>query len=138
MMAQRAASRTPKRFHAAQPGEAECHAFAAKHGIAWGTTRWHLSGRWLKNKDCGVLAAVLRSSTTLAGLDLEDNKITDAGARKLAAAVRENTTLEKLSLGYNHITVAGGALLRDAWGDRDPYWLDTGGNEAEEDNAWLP
>jgi len=50
----------------------------------------------------------------------------------------KNTTLEKLSLGYNHITVAGGALLRDAWGDRDPYWLDAGDNEAEKDNAWRP
>ncbi len=61
-----------------------------------------------------ILATAVGKSRTLQTLDLQQNQITDAGAKALAAAVEKSGTLQTLSLDNNQITDAGAIALATA------------------------
>ena len=64
----------------------------------------------------------MKANASLQKLDLERNKITDAGASALAEALKANSSLQELVLDDNQITVVGAAALWEAWGDRRDLW----------------
>ena len=61
-----------------------------------------------------VLAAVLKTNTTLTNLDLSHNNLGPAGAQSFATALKANTTLTNLFLSDNNIGPAGAESLATA------------------------
>ena len=82
------------------------------------------SGRRVASPDCPelwsgagsatALADTLPASSVLTELNLQHNKIGDAGATALADALPANSVLTELNLGYNKIGDAGATALADA------------------------
>ena len=54
-----------------------------------------------------VIAASLKSNTTITDLDLSGYDVGDRGAKELAEALKENRTLKRLNLAHNRIRVRG-------------------------------
>jgi Ran GTPase-activating protein (RanGAP) involved in mRNA processing and transport len=71
------------------------------------TTDISLSSQNLNSNAMKIIGEWLKNNTTLKSLDLNQNRIYDAGASELTKALRVNTTLTTLDLEYNGIGNSG-------------------------------
>lgn len=75
---------------------------------------WSLDGRKITEKECMIMAVILKTNNRLAVLRMGKNNIGDGGASALAKVLETNRTLGTLGLGNNQIGDSGAEAIGNA------------------------